>query len=72
MRKLMEQERQLLRAISIAGGSVCPGREIIGRFSKEGRKSLRWMSGNGYLTEEETDDGPRFTLPQQGQEEANG
>ena len=71
MRKLTDQERQLLRAISIAGGSVCPGREITGRFSKEGRKSLRWMAGNGYLTEEETDDGPRFTLTEQGQAEVD-
>jgi hypothetical protein len=30
------------------------------------------MAKDGFLTIEDTDDGPRFTLTPQGQEEANG
>lgn len=70
-RPLTTQELQLLRDISEAGGSICPGREIVGRFTKEGRKSLRWMAGNGYLDEEETDDGPRYHLLPAGREEVD-
>ena len=72
MRKLSTQERQLLRDISDRGGSVCPGREIVNQFSKQGRKSLRQMAEMGYLAVEDTDDGPRYHLTNQGQEEANG
>lgn len=72
MRDLTTQERQLLRDISQRGGSVCPGREIVSQFSKQGRKSLRQMADMGFLTVEDTDDGPRYHLTSQGQEEANG
>lgn len=69
MRKLSEQERQLLRDIVDQDGSICPGREIVGRFSKQGRKSLRQMADMGYLTVEDTDDGPRYHLTTQGRAE---
>jgi len=71
MRDPTASERQLLKHISDQGGSICPGVEIAGRFSREGRKSLRWLRDNGFLTEDTFDDGPRFTLTAQGQEEAD-
>ena len=70
-RPLSNQERQLLRDIDAQGGSICPGREIVGRFSKEGRKSLRWLAWNGFLTDEETDDGPRYHITAQGRAEVD-
>lgn len=72
MRKLTDQEPQLLRDIRDEGGSICPGLDIANRFSPAGRKSLRWLVSKGFLTEDTFDDGPRFTLTPQGQEEANG
>lgn len=72
MRKLTDQERQLLRFVSEAGGSFCPGSDTTARIPRDGHKSLRWMASHGFLTIEETDDGPRFTLTSHGQEEANG
>lgn len=72
MRKLTDQERQLLRFVSEAGGSFCPGSDTTARIPKEGHKSLKRMAKDGFLTIEDTDDGPRFTLTCQGQEEANG
>lgn len=70
MRKLTDQERQLLQIISNAGGSVCPGNDTI--IPKAGHKALRMLERRGDLTVSDTDDGPRFTLTSQGQEEANG
>jgi len=69
MRKLTDQERQLLSLISSAGGSVCPGTDA--SIPKAGHKSLRRMAGAGLLTVEETDDGPRFHLTELGRQEAN-
>ncbi|QDZ10559.1 hypothetical protein [Devosia ginsengisoli] len=60
MRKLTDQERQLLRLIADAGGSICPGVDT--NIPKEGHKSLRRMERAGLLTVEDTDDGPRFKL----------
>lgn len=60
MRKLSEQERQLLHLINNAGGSICPGVETI--IPRGGHKSLRRMEKAGLLRVEETDDGPRFHL----------
>lgn len=70
MRKLTDQERHLLQLISNAGGYFCPG--INPLIPKAGHKALRRMVSRGDLTVEDTDDGPRFTLTSQGQEEANG
>lgn len=70
MRKLTVQERQLLQLISGAGGSVCPGVDT--SVPRAAHKALRKMVTRGDLTVEDTDDGPRFTLTSQGQEEANG
>lgn len=71
MRKLTEQERQLLRFVSDAGGSFCPGSDTTAHIPRDGHKSLKWMASKGFLTIEETDDGPRFTLTHQGQAEAD-
>lgn len=68
MRPPTDQERQLLAMISAAGGSACPGEETIRRISPQGRKSLGWLVKNGYLTDEPTDDGPRYHLTALGQE----
>ena len=69
-RRLSDQERQLLRDIEAEGGSICPGLDITNRFSPSGRKSLRWMVSQGFLTEDTFDDGPRFTLTALGRQEA--
>lgn len=69
MRKLSDQERELLQLISNAGGSICPGSGI--SIPREGHKSLRRMERAGLLRVEETDDGPRFHLTSLGMEEAN-
>lgn len=69
MRKLTNQERQLLEYIDAAGGSVCPGTDA--SIPKAGHKSLRRMAGAGLLTIEETDDGPRFHITELGRQEAN-
>lgn len=71
MRKLTDQERQLLRFVSEAGGSFCPGSDTTARIPRDGHKSLKRMAKDGFLTIEDTDDGPRFTLTSQGQEEAD-
>ncbi len=67
MRKLTDQERQLLQLISEAGGSICPGVDV--QIPREGHKSLRRMERAGLLRVEETDDGPRFHLTVDGQAE---
>lgn len=67
MRKLTEQERQLLELINSAGGSICPGTDT--NIPKAGHKALRRMSSAGLLDVEETDDGPRFHLTSAGRAE---
>lgn len=61
-RKLTDQERQLLQLISGAGGSICPGSDVSGKIPSPGRKSIAWMVSKGFITEEMTDDGPRWHL----------
>jgi predicted transcriptional regulator len=68
MRKLTDQERQLLQLISNAGGSICPGFDV--QIPREGHKSLRRMERAGLLRIEETDDGFRFHLTSLGRQEA--
>lgn len=72
MRKLTGQERQLLQHLRNAGGSHCPGADISSSIPSPGRKSIAWMVSKGFITEEMTDDGPRWHLTAQGQEGANG
>ena len=60
MRKLTDQERELLQLISNAGGSICPGIDV--SIPREGHKALRRMERAGLLRVEETDDGPRWHL----------
>lgn len=60
---------ELLQLMADAGGSHCPGEEAINRISREGKKLLRWPVYHGYLTEEATDDGPRYTLTASGWDE---
>lgn len=66
-RRLTDQERQLLRLIADAGGSICPG--IDTNIPKEGHRSLRRMERAGLLTVEETQDGARFHLTAAGRAE---
>jgi predicted transcriptional regulator len=68
MRKLTDQECQLLQLISNAGGSICPGVDV--SIPREGHRSLRRMERAGLLRVEETDDGPRFHLTAIGRQEA--
>ncbi|GEM_PF-1900550 len=68
MRKLTNQERQLLQLISNAGGSICPGVDV--SIPREGHRSLRRMERAGLLRVEETDYGPRFHLTSLGRQEA--
>ncbi|NGP19156.1 hypothetical protein [Devosia aurantiaca] len=71
MRRLTDQERQLLRDIIEQDGSICPGRDIVNRITKQGHKSLRQMAGVGFLTIEDTDDGPRYHISAQGRAEVD-
>jgi hypothetical protein len=69
MRKLTDQERQLLERVSQAGGSHCFSAED--NIPAAGHKALRSLSHRGFLTVEPTDDGPLVTLTTQGWEEAS-
>ncbi|WP_108397594.1 hypothetical protein [Devosia submarina] len=69
MRKLTDQERQLLELINSAGGSVCPGTDTT--IPKAGHKALQRMARAGLLSIEETDDGPRFHLTSAGRGEVD-
>lgn len=62
MKKLSDQERQLLAFVSSAGGSYCPGSDTTARIPRDGHKSLKRMAKDGFLSIEDTDDGPRFSL----------
>lgn len=69
MKKLSENERELLRRVYAADGSHCFRAEdhILGA----GHKALRSLSYRGYLTVDPTDDGPLVTLTAQGREEVD-
>lgn len=69
MRKLASSESQLLSLIDAAGGSVCPGTDT--SIPRAAHKILRRLVARGDLTDEETDDGPRFHLTIQGQREVD-
>lgn len=69
MKKLSDNERELLRRVAAAGGSHCfsAGDHIPGA----GHKALRSLAYRGYLTVEPTDDGPLVTLTAQGRADAS-
>lgn len=67
--KLTSKELQLLERISDAGGSICPGVDVI--ITSEARRSLNRMKRGGLLREEETDDGARWHLTAQGRDEVD-
>lgn len=69
MRKLTDQERQLLQYIDAAGGSICLGTDT--SIPKAGHKSLQRTERAGLLRVEETDDGPRFHLTAAGRAEVD-
>lgn len=68
MRKLTDQERQLLQAIRDEGGSFCPS--DLDSVTRAGHQSLRRMERAGLLRIEDTDAGARFHLTPLGREEA--
>ena len=69
MRKLTDQERQLLQRVSAAGGSHCFSSED--NIPAAGHKALRSLDRRGFLTVEPTDDGPLVTLTAQGRAEVD-
>lgn len=71
MRKLSEQERQLLQHLDDVGGSYCPGADISRSIPSPGRKSIAWIVSKGFMSEEMTDDGPRWHLTAQGRAEVD-
>jgi len=69
VRKLTPDETRLLAIIASApGGSVCPGSDA--SIPRAAEKVLRRLVTRGDLTDEETQDGPRFHITEQGR--ANG
>jgi DNA-binding transcriptional regulator PaaX len=59
-----------LQLISNAGGSICPGVDV--QIPREGHKSLRRMERAGLLQVEDTQDGARFHLTDEGRRHAEG
>lgn len=68
MKKLSENERELLRRVAKAGGSHCFRADD--RIPGAGHKALRSLAYRGYLTVEPTDDGPLVMLSPLGRQEA--
>jgi len=68
MKRLTSQELQLLQRVSAAGGSHCFRQED--SIPAAGIKALRSLERRGYLTVEQTDDGPLVALTVMGEEEA--
>jgi len=68
MKKVSDNERELMRRVSEAGGSHCFRADD--HIPGAGRKALRSLEYRGYLTVEATDDGPLVTLTALGREEA--
>lgn len=68
MKKLSDNERELLRRVADTGGSHCFRAEDY--IPGAGHKALRSLAYRGYLTVEPTDDGPLVTLTAQGRAEA--
>lgn len=70
MKKISDNERELMRRVAAAGGSHCFRADD--HIPGAGHKALRSLSYRGYLTVVPTDDGPLVTLTSLGMEEANG
>lgn len=69
MKKLSDNERELLRRVYAAGGSHCFSSSD--NIPGAGHKALRSLAYRGYLTVEPTDDGPLVTLTAQGRADAS-
>ena len=69
MKKLSDNERELLRRVAAAGGSHCFRADD--HIPGAGHKALRSLAYRGYLTVVPTDDGPLVTLTAQGRSDAS-
>jgi len=69
MKKLSDNERELLRRVAAAGGSHCFSADD--NIPGAGHKAFRSLEYRGYLTVEATDDGPLVALLPLGQLEVD-
>lgn len=69
MKKISDQERQLLQRVRDAGGRHCFGADD--HIPAEGHKLLRSLARRGYLAIEPTDDGPLVILAPMGRAEVD-
>lgn len=69
MKKLSDNERELLRRVAAVGGSHCFRADD--HIPGAGHKAFRSLAYRGYLTVEATDDGPLVTLRAQGRDHAS-
>jgi len=69
MKRVSENELELMRRVSAAGGSHCFRADD--HIPGAGHKALRSLDYRGFLTVEATDDGPLVTLTAQGQAEVD-
>ena len=67
MKKVSPNERELMRRVLAAGGSHCFRAED--HIPGAGHKALRSLAYRGYLTVEDSQDGPLVTLLPAGREE---
>lgn len=70
MKKISDNERNLLRRVAAAGGSHCFSADD--HIPGAGHKALRSLAYRGYLTVGATDDGPLVRLTAMGLDAANG
>lgn len=64
MKKVSENELELMRRVAKAGGSHCFRADD--NIPGAGHKALKSLAYRGYMTVEPTDDGPLVTLTAQG------
>ena len=69
MKKVSENELELMRRVAAAGGSHCFRAEDT--IPGAGHKALRSLAYRGYLTVSPTDDGPLVVLTSLGREEVD-
>lgn len=69
MKKLSDNERELMQRVADAGGSHCFRADD--HIPGAGHKALKSLEYRGYLIVEPTDDGPLVTLTAQGRGEVN-
>lgn len=70
MKRLTDPEINACRFLAKQGGSWTPGDAIDAKGGREVVKVLRSLEKKGRVDITETDDGPRFTLTLQGEEDA--